>query len=84
VTYDGRRRGRDYVVIDPGTLWGEKPYGLKPTDDFTFRPPSPAKGEQLSVVVSDETYRLLVLQRERRRQMAGSRTKKIRAPSWKR
>ena len=84
VTYDGQRRGRDYVLIDPGTLWGEKAYGLKPTDDFTFQPRSPSKGDRLSVVLSDEAYRLLVLQRERRRQMASSRTKKIRAPSWRR
>jgi hypothetical protein len=84
VTYKGHKRGRDYVVIDPGTVWGEKAYGLKPTDDFTFRPPSPSEEDRLSVVVSDETYRLLVLQRERRRQMAGSRPRKIKAPPWKR
>ena len=83
MTYDGHRRDRHYVVIKPGTTWGETAYGLKPTDDFTFSPRAPDKGDAVDLVVSDETYRLLVLQRERRKQFGGSRPRKIRPP-WQR
>lgn len=86
VTYDGNRRGgRDYVIIEPGSLWGEKPYGLAPTDDFMFQPRGPDKGDHLAVVVSDDVYRLLVLQRERRKQAASTTRRKRRVrPPWPR
>lgn len=83
VTYDGNRRGgRDYVVIEPGSIWGEKAYGLAPGDDYTFQPRGPEKGDRLSVVVSDDVFRLLVLQRERRKQEASPTRRKVRPP-WR-
>lgn len=80
VTYDGRRRGREYVTISPHSLWGEKAYGLKPTDDYRFAEP-PSKGQPAQLSVSDETLRLLVLQRNIRKDNA--RTRK-RGPRWRR
>ncbi len=83
VEYDGRRRGREYVVIEPGTIWGEKAYGLKPEDDYRFDPPAPSKGTVVQLHVSDEALRLLRLQRNIRKDNARAHRPRT-GPRWRR
>lgn len=66
VIYDGRRRGRDMIYIEPWSLWGERAYGLSPReDDYTFDTRA-VVGDRTRVVVSDATYQRLIAQRETR------------------
>lgn len=83
VTYDGRRRGREYVVIEPLSVWGERAYGLKQTDDYRFSKPSPSQGDRVDLVVSDETFRLLTLQRNIRKDNARAGRRRG-GPRWRR
>jgi hypothetical protein len=71
VLYDGKKgkkSPREYVFIFPGSLWRERRYGLEQTkDQYHFEPSSPTKGQEVDLVVSDDTYNRLVRQRELRR-----------------
>lgn len=58
------------MLLQPATAWGEKAYGLKPTDDYTFFPKDPQKGQKVDLRVSAETLRLLQLQRNIRQDNA--------------
>lgn len=71
VLYDGKKgkkSPREYVFILPGSLWRERRYGFQqPKDQYHFEPSRPKKGDEVDLVVSDDTYNRLVFQRELRR-----------------
>jgi hypothetical protein len=70
--YDGRRRGKTMVVIEPFSTWGSRAYGLKGgSDDFRMQPVDAKAGHRVVLTLSDRTYLRLVRDRERRSSYRG-------------
>jgi len=66
-TFDGRRRGKVMVLVEPFSTWGSRAYGLTPeTDDFRIQPVDAKPGERVVLTLGDRTYKRLVRDRQRR------------------